>query len=503
MKMKNMFMISVLVVICVFLFAACDEGTGIKENGKNKIVEIYGGELLLIEGGTFKMGSPYATGNANERLHRDVTVSSFYMGKYEVTQEQWKAVMENRNPSYWHGGTGRETFAGEVQDKRPVEQISWFDAVTFCNEVSILETLTPYYQIDKSYIEDPNFNITENNLTGTIALTPAAPAAGASVDVVYTPGTNEDSAVYTIEWFKLAADGKPGETPDGTGTTSPELTIGDWIVSITCAETEKKREWGFYVINSALAAVPGNIIISGLGKDGKGIINTRITATYSGSGVTYEWYKDGKPFSPRATGANLQADKTDKDGVYTVRVSVSGYSPKFSPPIYITDPIKWLITTDDSSGGYRLPTEAQWEYACRAGSSASRFYGGYDFELVDYAWFNENSYEKKDAEDKPIIVTHQVGLKKPNAWGLYDMYGNVREWCWDWYNDSYDNAGGNNNPKGAVEGTARVMRGGGANGSGANLRSASRDNLNPIPPQRDSEPARNSYNGMRLVRPFK
>lgn len=94
-----------------------------------------------------------------------------------------------------------------------------------------------------------------------------------------------------------------------------------------------------------------------------------------------------------------------------------------------SEPVRW----DAQADGYRLPTEAEWEHACRAGTTGAR-YG----ELDDIAWYRANSHER----------AHDVGGKRPNAWGLYDMLGNVWEWCWDTYDT-------------AVYGDYRVLRGGG------------------------------------------
>ncbi|MHC6204710.1 formylglycine-generating enzyme family protein [Breznakiellaceae bacterium SP9] len=154
------------------------------------------------------------------------------------------------------------------------------------------------------------------------------------------------------------------------------------------------------------------------------------------------------------------------------------------------------VSWNQDANGYRLPTEAEWEYACRAGTITPYSSGS----SVDNAgWYNSNSGRK----------THPVGTKQANAWGLYDMHGNVGEWCWDWYGD-YSSAN-QTDPTGAASGFTRVLRGGSWGSSGnwssydwdrdnynwdnsaALLRSANRGDGNP----------KNHYNnvGFRVVRP--
>jgi formylglycine-generating enzyme required for sulfatase activity len=119
---------------------------------------------------------------------------------------------------------------------------------------------------------------------------------------------------------------------------------------------------------------------------------------------------------------------------------------------------------------YRLPTEAEWEYACRAGTS-TRFSFGDDplnTQIGNYAWISGNSGS----------ATHETGAKPPNPWGLFDPHGNVWEWCADWYVSTY--LGGSvTNYKGPVSGTRRVVRGGSWNQAAGVCRSANRNNNLP------------------------
>jgi len=199
-------------------------------------------DMIFVQGGTFQMGSN--SGDSDEKPIHTVTVSGFYIGKYEVTQKEWKEVMGN-NPSNWKG------------DDLPVEKVSWYDAVEFCNKKSKAEGLTP---------------------------------------------------------------------------------------------------------------------------------------CYSGSGKN--------------------------------------------------------IKCDFSANGYRLPTEAEWEYAARGGNKSNGYKYSGSNTIGNVAWYDSNSNKK----------THTVGKKQSNELGIYDMSGNVWEWCWDW-KGSYGSSS-QKNPRGASSSSYRVRRGG-------------------------------------------
>ena len=257
-------------------------------------------EMVSISAGTFSMGSPEdeqgRTGN--ETKHSVTLTKSFYMGKYQVTQAQWVTVMGD--------GEDRTTSTYGKGDKYPVYRINWYDAIVFCNKLSMMEGLDPVYSIK--------------------------------------------------------------------GSTKP----ADWGTIPTASNTE--------------------------------------------------W-----------------------DGA----------------------------VMDMSKNGYRLPTEAEWEYACRAGTTTA-YNTGSNTISDNTGWYKNNSENK----------THEVGLKYENAWGLYDMHGNVWEWCWDWY--KADITADNTDPTGDITGSSRRLRGGSSYYNPENLRSASRSSNDPF--------VRGTDLGFRVVR---
>jgi len=186
--------------------------------------------------------------------------------------------------------------------------------------------------------------------------------------------------------------------------------------------------------------------------------------------IKKEWQAEIKPFllAPYPVTMEQYCDATgqspdSEDGDRTPAVNISwhdaiAYCNLLSQQAgliacYCVSPDGESITWNEEADGYRLPTEAEWQYACKAGTTAY-YYG----ELDQIAWYNENSGGRR----------HNVGQKAPNAWGLYDMLGNVWEWCYDLYDTE-------------VYGTYRIFRGGSwaedARGCGSTCRRRSHPTL--------------------------
>lgn len=210
-------------------------------------------------------------------------------------------------------------------------------------------------------------------------------------------------------------------------------------------------------------------------------------------------YIDGGTFN---MGSNKGSD--EEKPVHSVTVSsfyigkyevtnceYSIYDPKhkgrWSEEDYPVDSVNWADVTGycewlskKTGKNYRLPTEAEWEYACRGGTTTEYYWG--DEMNNDYSWYKDNSEG----------TIHPVGNKEPNKFGLYDMSGNVWEWCFDWHGEDYYSSSPSSNPRGPSSGTRHIARGGSWGSFYGSCSSGARGNYDPG--------TRRYYMGFRLVR---
>jgi len=169
----------------------------------------------------------------------------------------------------------------------------------------------------------------------------------------------------------------------------------------------------------------------------------------------------------------------------------SHYKGPNQPVVWISwnDVQAFIHRLNEAAGDslYRLPTEAEWEYSCRAGMTTAWSSGNDESQLGDYAWYKGNNGLFGTEDDG----TKDVGTKLPNPWGLHDMHGNMSEWCQDWWSRNYYSVSPNVDPTGPISGSERVIRGGSYDAEARYVRSAFRYR---VPPD-----AR-GYMGARLLR---
>ena len=491
--------------------------------GARLAADLGGGTALVLLGvpaGTFTMGGS----GLNEKPQEVTLTNPIWLGRTEVTHAQWEAVMGS-NPS---------TFKGDPN--LPVEQLSWNDASEFCKKLNA-KTLLPagwrWTLPSEAQWEYACRAGTVGDYAGS--LDDMAWYSANSGSKTHAVGTKKSNAwgLYDMhgnvdEWCADWYGDYPGGAatdPTGPNTGSDRvLRSGSWIVGggvcRSAYHSRRSPDGRYWDIGFRVAAVPTGAIIP-VGGAGA-IVPAGVAGAVVPAGVAGA--RDARAAQLAGTSAaELTAVKVGAQraadlgggtalvllgvpaGTFTMGGSGSHEEPQevtLANPFWLgrtevtqaqweavmgSNPSKFKgdpnlpveqVSWNDASefckklnakgllpAGWRwtLPSEAQWEYACRAGTRDE--YAG---SLDAMAWYSSNSGRK----------THPVATRKANAWGLYDMHGNVWEWCADWY--ANHPGGAATNPTGPNTGSNRVYRGGSWSNGGTNCRSAYRRDITPV-----------------------
>ena len=446
-------------------------------------------DLIWVEPGTFTMGSPPdELGNGgDETLHEVTLTQGYWLGKYEVTQAQYQTIM-GTNPSY------------SKRSDRPVEQVRWDDAKAFCEKLTAQEKAAG--RLPEGY---------EYTLP-TEAQWEYACRAGTTTAL--NNGKNlskleESPEMDEVGWYKYNGDNTTHpagqKQPNAWGLYDMHGNVFEWCLDWFASYPTE------VVTNPEGPAIGKSHVIRG-GSYGSYAKYCRsayrsyntpfYTSSYCGFRVALAKSKDfDVPFAEDVklelvwirTGTFIMGSPKDEVGRFPNEVqhevtltqgywlgkyeitqaqyeAVTGENPSGVKGSDLpVEMVSWenamvfckMLTKREKAAGrlpvgyeYTLPTEAQWEYACRAetvsalnsGKNLSDLNQCSEMDEVGWYWYNSDK------------TAHPVGQKQPNAWGLYDMHGNVFEWCLDWFS-SYPNEAVTD-PDGSSTGSSRIMRGG-------------------------------------------
>jgi len=453
-------------------------------------------KLALIPAGKFMMGE--------EKNQHEVAISKpFYMGVMEVTQAQYEAVM-GTNPSNFKGATN------------PVESVSWNDAADFCRKLSEKTGKTvrlpaeaeweyacragsktkfcfgdadeglgdyAWYRADSGTTFHPVGQKKPNawglfdmhgNVWEWCADWYGDYPKGAVTDP-QGPASGGQRVLRGGSWFNYAGDCRAAyrnwngpwnrteilgfrvvvSVPGSPAAAAP-VAAQPAPAPIQKAEVPAAKELDLGGgVTMKLALIPAGKFMMGSPDSEKGRRDTE--------GPQHE-VTISKPFYMGVT------EVTQVQYEAVMGTNPSGFKGATNP----VDTVSWNEAaefckklSEKTRQTVRLPTEAEWEYACRAGSKTTFCFGDAEERLGDYAWYSANSGN----------MMHPVGQKKPNAWGFFDMHGNVWEWCADWYGRYPE--GAVTDPQGPASGTSRVLRGGGWSNTPNICRAAGRDDGPP------------------------
>jgi formylglycine-generating enzyme required for sulfatase activity len=496
-----------------------------------------GMKLKLIPPGTFMMGSE--NGDHDEKPVHEVRITKpFYIGVYEVTNAQWKRVMGGEPPSNWK------------EDDRPVEMVTWDNAVGFCQKLSAMPEEQKAGRVYRLPTEaeweyacragtTTHWSSGDNGAElGDFAW--FGGNAGVQTHPVGTRKSNpwglHDMHGNVWEWCADWYGSYPEEAvTDPTAVEQNSLRVprgGGWDDSAWRCRSAN-RNWGDPSLRPD--SLGFRLALSPSDSTPREAEQPGAASRVDTAAATIPPPEAEKQVEPAATAEEILArppaensigmklklippgtflmgsNDGDPDempahevkitkpfhlGVYEVTnaqwQAVMGRVPSaWRGDDHPVEQVSWTdaiafcrtltaLPAERAAGRvYRLPTEAEWEYACRAGTNSEFSFGGDRSLLPEYGWVSTNSGGQ----------TRPVGLKKPNPWGLYDMHGNVWEWCADGYGPYNDGAA--TDPAGLATAAVRVYRGGNWGYMARESRSAKRKSIDPE--------HRDHYRGFRVA----
>jgi formylglycine-generating enzyme required for sulfatase activity len=445
----------------------------------DKNIQSIADNLVLVEGGSFMMGSEKGEKGSCDDEHplHEVRLSAYHISKYPVTQAQWQAVMGN-NPSHFKEALtmvrlmsmmhNQSHFKG---DTRPVENVSWEDCQEFIKKLNQL-TGKQYRlptEAEWEYAARGGNKSRGYTYSGSDNLDEVGWYDENSGDETHAVGQKKPNELglydmsgnvweWCNDWYDSDYYGKsPTSNPQGASSGSSRVNRGGSLRndaqncrSVLRYDDTPSSRYG----NLGFRLVSDNIDLEVLKSIADNLVLVEGGSFNMGS-------EDGEDWERPVHEVRLSAYHISKYPVTQAQwQAVMGNNPSnFKGDARPVEQVSWedcqlFIKKLNKFTGkqYRLPTEAEWEYAARGGNKSRGYTYSGSNNLDEVGWYDSNSAG---------LETHAVGQKKPNELGLYDVSGNVWEWCNDWYDEDYYGQSPSSNPQGPSSGSGRVCRGGG------------------------------------------